>query len=259
MHGTIGQRFYHFDRLDDDEASELLLKAADNREPRTPTIIKLALTVTRKLGALPLALIHAGNAIKAKYCELSNYNLYYDRSWQTIRQHQHMTGQEEDDAEYMKVYATYEIVYRGLEAIKLQRYKDAVQLLKLFSFMHYEHIPFDFLVATIKYPQIQREAGTRKVQDNKQKKNISRLAQVTSWSKDLVIHIAEKQFEIQNPIILPSFLRDADMLYISDEDCIDRLREALFLLTQLSLVTHYSSSDSYSMHPLVCTCNFHNI
>ena len=32
MHGTIGRRFYHFDRLDDDEASELLLRAAEQDE-----------------------------------------------------------------------------------------------------------------------------------------------------------------------------------------------------------------------------------
>lgn len=108
MHGTIGQRFYHFDRLDHDEANELLLRAADNREPRTPTILRLASAITRTLGALPLALVHAGKAIKAKICDLSNYVSYYERSWLLIRQSQHTTSGADDDADYMKVYASYE-------------------------------------------------------------------------------------------------------------------------------------------------------
>ncbi len=81
MHGTIGRRYYHFDKFEDDEASELLLRAADNHEPRTSNIMRMASAITEKLGALPLALIHAGNAIKAKSCELNNYIAYYERSW----------------------------------------------------------------------------------------------------------------------------------------------------------------------------------
>jgi len=99
MHGTIGKKFYHFDRLNDDEANELLLKAADHREPRTPTIMQMASAITRKLGALPLALIHAGNALKANYCKLSNYIPYYDRKMQLIRQSRGMSDEEEDDTE----------------------------------------------------------------------------------------------------------------------------------------------------------------
>ena len=161
MHGTIGRLFYHSDRLDDDEANELLLKAADNHEPRTPTLTRLASAITRELGALPLALIDAGNAIKAKYCELKNYFPYYKRSWQMIRQTKRMSSPNEHDVEYMKVYASYEIVFRGLEAIELQRYSDAVQVLKLFSFLHHENIPFDALIAAVKHPRIQREADAQ--------------------------------------------------------------------------------------------------
>lgn len=209
MHATIG--FYHFDRLENDEASELLLRAADNHEPRTSTLMGLASAITRKLGALPLALVHAGNAIKAKCCELSNYIAYYERSWQMIRRSQRMTGQDEDDAGYMKVYASYEIVFRGLEAIKLQRYSDAVQLLKLFSFLHYEHIPFEMLIAATKHPGVQREADARGAErDSEQGTTFLRLSwQLSSWPKylrSIVDSVLKKQFENQNPVILPTFL-----------------------------------------------------
>ena len=252
MHATIG--FYHFDRLEDDEASELLLRAADNHEPRTSKLMALASAITRKLGALPLALVHAGNAIKAKYCQLNNYIPYYERSWQMIRRSRRVTGQDEDDAGYMKVYASYEIVFRGLEAIKLQRYSDAVQLLKLFSFLHYEHIPFEMLTAAVRNPRIQREADAQLA--DKQGTALLRFSsQLSSWSRyfrGIIDSVLKKQFENQYPVILPTFLRDAELSTTSD-DCVVRLREALHLLIQLSLVTYYEGSDSYSMHPLVHT------
>ncbi|KAL8850930.1 MAG: hypothetical protein Q9221_004130 [Calogaya cf. arnoldii] len=257
MHGTIGRRFYHFDKLDDDEANELLLRAADNHEPRTPTLISLASAITTKLGALPLALIHAGNAIKANYCKLSTYISYYERSWQLIRQNQTEAGQEEDDPEYMKVYASYEIVFRGLEAIKLQRYRDAVQLLKLFSFLHYEHIPFDFLLGAVNHPRVQREFDAHGATHFKDQQNASPslASQPLSWWKYLQSTLESflmRQFKNQNPVILPSILLDAERSNSSDDFEL-RLREALHLLVQLSLVTHYESTDSYSMHPLVHT------
>ena len=257
MHGTIGQRFYHFDKLDNDEANELLLRAADNHEPRTPALMRLASEITTKLGALPLALIHAGNAIKANYCKLSNYIPYYERSWQLIRQSQTKADQKEDDAEYMKVYASYEIVFRGLEAIKLQKYSDAVQLLKVFSFLHYEHIPFDFLIGAVNHPRIQQAFDAQAATNLKdQPKTSPSLAwQPSSWLEHLrntFNSFLMKQFRNQNPVILPTIFLDSE-LSTSSEDSKLRLREALHLLVQLSLVTHYESSDSYSMHPLVHT------
>ena len=257
MHGTIGQRFYHFERLDDDEANDLLLRAADNHEPRTPTLLRLASAITRTLGALPLALVHAGKAIKARLCDSNNYISYYERSWHMIRQSQRMPGQDEDNAEYMKVYASYEIVFRGLEAIKLQRYRDAVQLLKIFSFLHYEHIPFEFLIAAVRHPRLQQEADARILeQGNKQAATSPSIAwQPSSWPKQFRIIIDSiwmKQAEIQNPVILPTFLRDAEFSSRS-EDFNVRLREALHILAESSLITYYETSDSYSMHPLVHT------
>ena len=257
MHGTIGRRFYHFEKLDDEEANELLLRAADNNEPRTPKIMQLASAITRKLGALPLALIHAGNAIKARYCELSNYIPYYERSWDLIRESQNKTGQNDDDPEYMKVYASYEIVFRGLEATNLQRYSDAVQLLKLFSFLHYENIPFDMLIAAVEHPRIQREAdsqGTQLIEsaDLQDRTSIEHLKAWWAQLRSVADSFLWRQFMNQNPVVLPTFLRDAEL---SNPLCDYkvRLREALHLLTRLSLITHDEASDSYSMHPLVHT------
>jgi tetratricopeptide (TPR) repeat protein len=266
MHGTIGKRFYHFERLDEEEASELLLKAAGQKDPWTPPIMHLASTITKKLGALPLALIHAGQAIKAKYCGLNDYLAYYDQSWDMIRQNQRMTGyrggEDANMEEYLKVYASYEIVYRGFEAMEYQRFKDAVQILKLFSFLHHENIPFDILVAAVRHPRIEREAQKRDEElrkteeiDKAKRKPFNVVQQPKSWPKyfrELAFGVLEPLFMDRSPTVLPTFLRDAD-LSTTPDDCKVRLRKALYELTQLSLITHHETTDSYSMHPLVHT------
>ena len=258
MHGTIGRRFYHFDRLNDDEASELILGAAEQDEPWTATTMQLASAITRKLGALPLALDYASKVIKAKYCQLNNYVPFYERSWQIIRQSQRTTGQDDDDAEYMEVYTSYETVFWGLEAIRSQRYRDAVQLLNLFSFLHYEQIHFDAVIAAIENPRKQRVADVQEAEHRKTHLDDSCYIafHLFSWPKRLwstVEYIIRNHFELHNPVVLPTFLRDAEVCHTADECDTTRLREALQLLTQLSLVTHYESSDSYLMHPLVHT------
>lgn len=213
--------------------------------------MRTALVITRTLGALPLALVHAGNAIRAKYCALNNYISYYERSWQLIRQSRRVADQMEDDGEYMKVYASYEIVFRGLEAIKVQKYRDAVQLLKLFSFLHHEHIPFDLLIAAVKHPRIQRASDAQEA-EHREENGTGLLHWVPQLRKSLFASFKRRQLENQYPIVLPTFLRDSELSSPSDDYSV-RLREALHLLTQLSLVTYYEDSDSYSMHPLVHT------
>ena len=211
--------------------------------------MQLASAITRRLGALPLALVHASKVIKAKYCQLSNYIPFYERSWQIIRQSQRTTGQDDDDAEYMEVYTSYEIVFRGLEVIRSQRYRDAVQLLKFFSFLHYEQIHFDALIAAIENPRKQRVADVQEAEHQKTHLDDSCyiVFHLFSWPKSLwsiVEYIIRKHFEQQTPVVLPTFLRDAELCHTADECDTTRLREALHLLTQLSLVTHYENFDS---------------
>lgn len=50
--------------------------------------------------------------------------------------------------------------------------------------------------------------------------------------------------------IFPTLLLDTELSGTSN-DCNVRFRKALHILTQISLATHYESSDGYSMHPLV--------
>ena len=255
MHGTVGERFFHFDKLDDGEASDLLLRAAEHDEPRTPSTMELALAIVKKLGSLPLAIVHAGNAIKANYCKLTNYIPYYELTWELVRQSRNLADQDEDE-EYMKVYSSYEIVFRGLEAMKSRKYRDAVQLLQLFSFLHHEHVPFKLLTAAVEHPEIERKADAQDRMDRAATNGtiFSSLFRTRFWSealRDFLDLGIGKVFEIQNPVVVPAFVRDMEFTTI--DECTIRLRGALHCLTELSLLTYYEGSDSYSMHPLVHT------
>ena len=73
IHGNIGPRHYDFSGLQIQEASDLLLKASDLPTPWKPLWADLASTITKALGYLVLAIIHAGAAIRDQLCELDTY------------------------------------------------------------------------------------------------------------------------------------------------------------------------------------------
>ena len=260
MHGTIGERFFHLDKLDDGEASDLLLKAADHHEPRTPSTMQLALAIIKKLGALPLAIVHAGKSIKANYCELTNYIPRLESTLELVRRSRgfRQNHQDEDD-DFLNVYSSYEIVFSGLEKMESEsrRYRDALQLLQLFSFLHHEHVPFRLLTAAIEYPKIQREADARDANDRDAiAEGHSSFLHTRFWTdafQKIMDFAVMAIVQLQYPVILPAFIRDTE-LEISMDDMDNsaiRLRKALHCLTELSLVTHYEATDSYSMHPVV--------
>ena len=259
MYGTIGERFYHLDKLEDGEASDLLLKAAEHQEPRTPSTMQLALAIIKKLGALPLAIIHAGNSIKAKYCELADYIPKLDRTLELVRRSRKSRRDNEDeDDEFLNVYSSYEVVFGGLEKMESRRYKDAVQLLQLFSFLHHEHVPFRLLTAAVEYPKIQRETDAQNAKDQKAMSDGSSYSifQTRLWLetiRSVVDSAMMKMFQLKYPVIVPAFIRDMELTASMDnmDSCTIRLRRALHCLTELSLLTHYEASDSYSMHPVV--------
>lgn len=96
--------------------------------------------------------------------------------------------------------------------------------------------------------ELRRDADAQEIQHlSTQVRDSSTLAyQPFLWAKHIlgtVEYIIGKHFELQNPVVLPTFLRGAELYH---------LREALHL-TQLSLVTHCELSDSYSMHPSLHT------
>lgn len=113
VHGNVGPGYFTFDGLDPQEAVELLLKSIKHPEPHDSKYTQLASNITRKLGSLPLAVVHAGAVIQDGLCDLETYLPYYERSWKLLRDNLDSNTQHN---EFMQVYATWELCYRQIES-----------------------------------------------------------------------------------------------------------------------------------------------
>ncbi|KAI9677285.1 MAG: hypothetical protein M1829_002627 [Trizodia sp. TS-e1964] len=241
-HGTVGCRWLEFSDMEADEADELLLRAA-SIQSRDVATRKEATAISKILGFLPLALVHAGKAILDGLCTLNDYVAYFWRFLDRVRKNTF-----DDEESNMRVYSTYEILLLGLESKRDQRLKgyiaagDAVELLKVFSFLSCENIPLDVLVKAVENSRIEQDA--EKLKKKEQLQGQLTALQLPTWTELLQKINLLLNFEVlkETPPVLPAVLREYD---------IDRLRKALTVLAQLALITHHDVSDHYSMHPLV--------
>lgn len=253
VHGNVGPGYYEFHGLGFQEANDLLLKAARVPTPWDSTSEMSASAITKSLGFLVLAIVHAGAVIRDGLCTLKTYLGFYERSWIRLRRARTQRGETIDDStHHMYVYTTWEMCYQRIEE-KAKKgsepAQDAVQLLATFSFMHWENIPHDVFRRAIENPIIES-----KHQEGEAKKEKERRAcEPETFSQRMErFKMVALTFLLRNrsPLSLPSVLRDARKSGNVDEFD-DRIRYALKELAQMSLVTHNESNDSYSMHPIV--------
>ncbi|RAK79532.1 tetratricopeptide repeat domain-containing protein [Aspergillus fijiensis CBS 313.89] len=252
QYGTEGSRFFHFDQLETQEASDLLLAAAVC--PRPWGVI---------LGYLPLALIHAGKAILDQLCSLTDYPEYYERTWNRVRRSRSTRTRSRareandhgDASSNLRVYSSYEMIYVGLESRSDQRSRDALDLLRMFSF-YWENIEYDLVRAAATNPQQEREeTQARREQTIQQQQPLSSLlpgprARTWAWIAGPYQWIATMADRRTRPsATLPDLLRDEDDQPFDE----DRLRGALSLLVRLGMVTLHEENNSYWMHPMVHT------
>ncbi|KAL8729496.1 MAG: hypothetical protein Q9181_004988 [Wetmoreana brouardii] len=249
MYGTVGEGSYHFERLAEVEANDLLLRAACEPTPWSNTALEYAGNITTRLGFLALAILQAGKAIAKRICTLGNYLEVYDRSWQKIRRLRTRSPERagKELTVSMNVYSSYEIIFRGLEATDSVTTQDAVQLIKMFSFFSWEDIRIDILTTSVEHPRRQieyDEAEAIKPAVKAQTKAQTWTQKLKGWTTSAITALLA---DPTDPI-LPMVLRDDSEGF--DED---RLMDALDQLNQLSLIYYQEATDSYSMHPLIHT------
>lgn len=251
-YGTVGSQFFNFQGLDQNDGKDLL-KAASKPLPPDSLTEKLATSITQALGSLPLALIHAGKAIKKGLCKLDDYLRYHKIERQRVRDAQ-SKGFLRSDEIYINVYSTFEINFQGLmyKAIAENKEgrtgaKDAIQLLQMFSFFHRENIRLEFLTKAIVYPKIEQEQQKTQQREAADSSGLKK----RSWARmfrEIAVEIMAFLSNDRTPLVLPDVLRDIDGF---DRDNEVRPRAALNELTQLSLITYNDNDDNYSIHPVV--------
>lgn len=248
VHGNVGPGYFTFDGLDPQEAVELLLKTIRHPQPYDSRYKQLACSITRKLGSLPLAVIHAGAAIRDGLCDMETYLQYYERCWKLLRANLKSNTQND---EFMQVHATWELCYKQIESKcqgGSQTAEDALQLLKIFSFFHYENIPFETFRRAIRHPFIEVERST----DNQNRLDEIQYGPTSKGLHGLNKSLFSRLFKSRSRPILPRVIHCGR----NQEDyevCETKVKLALRELTQVALITHNKANDSYSMHPIVHT------
>ena len=248
VHGTVGPRYYHFTELAATESNDLLLKAADEPTPWSLVTQQSATDICKALGCLPLALVHAGKTILARLCTLQNYLTFFEKNWNRIRKTKNQNSSHPVSDSNAIIYSSYEILYYGLAAKGTQASEDALDLLKVFSFLHRQRIRVEILLRAASNPRLEVQEQERK---ELEEKNIVRKSMPRSWAqaiKSLGISFVIFLWKLGRRPVLPKVLRDTTESGSFDEF---RLREALRELHQMSLIFHNPEDDSYSMHPVV--------
>jgi tetratricopeptide (TPR) repeat protein len=251
VHGTVGPRYFHFAELQETESIELLLQAADEPPPWSPSTVKSAMDICGTLGHLPLALLHAGKTILARQCTLENYSTFFEKNWTRIRKMNHSNDTHSISDANAAIYSSYELIHDGLVAKGTRASEDALDLLKVFSFLHRQRIRVDIFLRAASNPKLEMLEQKRREQEEK-RMGIGKRPTVP-WAHTLRsfgVGILAFFVRLGYRPVLPQLLSDAMKSGHFDEL---RLREALKELGRMSLVFANSDStdDSYSMHPVV--------
>lgn len=135
---------YQVNELDINDATTLLLKSALLEDMKDKTMRKSAENTVQTLGCLALAIIQAGAVIRQNLCSLDGFcGLYVERKKELLE-----CGRPKNIDYQQSVYTTWEISIRRLEHMSQTESRDdatmALELLRLFAFMHFDGIREDF-------------------------------------------------------------------------------------------------------------------
>ncbi len=136
VYSTVGS--YELGAMTTEEAVTLLLKTAGIDDTTNQSTRAAAELVVLTLGRLALAITHAGAVIRQGYCNIEEYRTLYSRRRQELLSKEVIQGRE--DYRYT-LYTTWDVSRRMIEEMSSEVGQDALEILQMFSFFHYEGIP----------------------------------------------------------------------------------------------------------------------
>lgn len=210
--------------LSSEDALQLLLVKADISSPWDVSTREAAGVITKALGYLALALIQAGNCIYRQLCKLGDYLSLHSAARSTHRRRKALATDKVDEDEIIRVvYSTFDVSL-GLLPKQPTLRRDAADLLRIFSFFHFEHIPVQMLERAFKN-------RTKNSGDPPSNRFASRIS-------GMLLR------RLQPPEMLPNFLK----LHGGEPDKY-RILRAIVELRSLSLINF--DGRYISLHPLV--------
>ncbi|MCJ1384414.1 hypothetical protein MMC17_007530 [Xylographa soralifera] len=238
IHATIG--YYEFKDMEQEDAITLLLKAACVENSTDRNVRDLARPIAKTLGYLPLALIQAGASIRQNICSLEDYLELYSSHRKEI--FSKLPVQGADQYKYT-IFTTWEVSFRMIEQQGTEEAADAIEVLHVFAFLHFEQVP-----ATM-FQRAWNNLHDVNAPDQSLSGSLSQ--QMFSWSSltSIFTYIFGKVSSTEradDSILLPRLLITKNVRWDGY-----RLRQALATLCTFSLIYKDSNTDSYSMHPMV--------
>jgi hypothetical protein len=135
VHQTVGS--YEFAGMGTEDAIDLLLKSIGTYDLLLNTSRDKARIITKTLGNLALAIVQAGAAIRQNLCPIEDYCEMYQRRRRELLSR--APTQASSDYEYT-VYTTWEVSVNMIERMSSEVASHALDLLQLFSFLHFNGI-----------------------------------------------------------------------------------------------------------------------
>ena len=222
VHQTVG--FEDLDHLNLQDVTSLLFKAAGIAELSREDDQNAAEKIVQILGSHTLAIIQAGAYVKQQRCSLEDYPAHFRQQEERLLKYH----PEQAQSTYGTVYATFETSATRLKSSQDPSAKDALSLLQMLGFIHYEEIP------GLMFSRAREEAITIR-------ENIDRL-------DDEIFELSELQISR-----LPISLMKRDD--IATDIFPWQWHNALTLLESYSIIKMSGIGEnlSISMHPLVHT------
>lgn len=244
--GTVEPRYFEFQGLDERNSAKLLLNAADESVPWISSSIDRANDIAKALGYLPLALVHAGKTILAKLCTLETYLDFFEKTWDRIRYAKEPNATAPITDADATIYSSYELIHNHISAKKTTASEDALDLLRIFSFLDRQQIKLSIFLRAGSNPRIESTDAAKKEEERQEYSRLIPKLSPALILKNMVLRIVTLLSQLGHRPVLPRFLCELnDFLEI-------RLKKGLNELSQMSLVsTSSDSSDCYSMHAVV--------
>ena len=236
IHATIG--FYEFKEMNPDDAITLLLKAAQIGDVTDKITRELARPMAKALGHLPLALIQAGASIRQNICSLEDYLEIY-----TSRRSQIISDQPIQGADHYKytIYTTWEVSFQTIQSQPSEVAKDAIDILQIFAFLHFEQIPTAIFEKAWRGVQLlDTSEPTGCFVERWFGSSWYNWVSANVYKRPLPMNVSGSRPEL--PPIVGHYGSKFDGY---------RFRRALAKLVSFSLIFKDTAKDSYSMHPMV--------
>ncbi|KAF8860797.1 hypothetical protein BDZ45DRAFT_740937 [Acephala macrosclerotiorum] len=203
--------------LNEDAALQLLLDRAKRLPPWDDSTMELGKEIVRCMGCLALGMVQAGTTIHMKKWPLKKYLKHWE-DYRVKRREKTATKEEEDS-----IFASFDVSFEHLETTDREDCRDAIDLLKIISFYHFDHIPIQIFYRALRNRQ-----------------------DAESEIDDLTLFAKETVKRLQPPPALPPFIRQDGQTKTEF-----RIDAAIKTLCSISFTSLSPSGAELSIHPLL--------